>query len=147
MPAARAGRWGCLSRQPHLPALAAGTADDDAQVLSTEALGMDMSLLELEPESTVSEYNPHGFSKEQKRDDEICAMIQYLRMYKRKLSEAMADACRIAIQAPMFTVIDGILYYLDEKQLGIKRIVVPKHLRRQIMQDYSSIMAGHFSGV
>ena len=69
-----------LSRQPHLPALAVGTADDDAQVLSTEALGMDMSLLELEPESTVSEYNPcHGFSKEQKRDDEICAMIQYLR--------------------------------------------------------------------
>ena len=59
----------------------------------------------------------------------------------------MADARRIAIQVPMFTVIDGILYYLDEKQPGIKRIVVPKHLRRQIMQDYSSIMVGHFSGV
>ena len=68
-----------LSRQPNLPALAVGTADDDAQVLSTEALGMDMLLLELEPESTVIEYNPHGFSKEQKRDDEICAMIRYLR--------------------------------------------------------------------
>ena len=123
-----------LSRQPHLPALAVGMGDDDAQVLSTEALGVDTSsLLELEPESIVSEYNPHGFSKEQKRDDEICAMIQYLP--EKTLPKATADARRIAFQAPMF---DEILYYLDEKQPGIKRIVVPKHLRRQIMQDYHS---------
>ena len=48
----------------------------------------------------------------------------------------------------MFAVIDQTLYYLDDKQPGIKWIVVPKHLRMQIMQDYhSGNMAGHFSGV
>jgi len=40
-----------------------------------------------------------------------------------------------------------VLYYLDNKQPDIKRAVVPKHLRKQIMQDYhSGCMAGHFSG-
>ena len=68
-----------LSRQPHLPAPAVGTADDDVQVLSIEALEVDISsLFELEPESITSEYNPHGFSQEQKKDDEILAMVQYL---------------------------------------------------------------------
>ena len=75
-----------LSRQPHLPAPAVGTADDDVQVLSIEALEVDISsLFELEPESITSEYNPHGFSQEQKKDDEILAMVQYLqeKLYPR----------------------------------------------------------------
>ena len=51
---------------------------------------------------------------------------------------------QIAVQAPVFAVIDQTLYYLDDKQPGINRIVVPKHLRMQIMQDYhSGNMAGH----
>ena len=108
-----------LSRQPHLPAPAVGTADDDVQVLSIEAVSeADISsLLELEPESVTSDYNPHGFSQEH---DEILAMIRYLQ--EKTLPEATADTSRIAAQAPMFTVIDELLYYLDDKQPGIKRL-------------------------
>ena len=65
-----------LSRQPHLPAPAVGTVDDDAQVLSIEASDVDTpSLLELKPEFITSEYNSHGFSEEQKKDEEILSMI------------------------------------------------------------------------
>ena len=63
------------------------------------------------------------------------------------LPQYTADASRIAAQAPLFTVDNHVLYYLDNKQPDIKRAVVPKHLRKQIMQDYhSGCMAGHFSG-
>ena len=136
-----------LSRQPHLPAPAVGTVDDDAQVLSIETSDMDISsLLELKPELITSEYNSHGFSEEQKKDEEILSMIRF--QQEKILPEDTANARRIAAQAPMFTMIEEILYYLDDKQPDVKRIVVPKHLRVQIMQNYhSSIMAGHFSGV
>ena len=67
-----------LSRQPHLPAPAVGTVDDDAQVLSIEASDVDTpSLLELKPEFITSEYNSHGFSEEQKKDEEILSMISF----------------------------------------------------------------------
>ena len=136
-----------LSRQPYLPAPAVGTADDEVQVLSIEASELDISsLIEVDPDSITSVYNPQEFFQEQKKDDEVLAMIQYLQ--DKTLPEATTDACRIAVQAPMFVMVDQTLYYLDDKQPGIKRIVVPKHLRMQIMQDYhSGNMAGHFSGV
>ena len=48
----------------------------------------------------------------------------------------------------MFAMIDQTLYYMDDKQPGIKPIVVPRHLWMQIMQDYhSGNMAGYFSVV
>ena len=90
-------------------------------------------------------YNPHEFSQEQK-DDKILAMIQYLKC--KTLPEAITDACRIAVQALMFAMIDQTLYYLDVKQPGIKWTVVSKHLQMQVMQGYHfGNIAGHFSGV
>ena len=116
-------------------------------MLSIEASQLDISsLIEVEPDSITSVYNPQEFSQEQKKDDEVFAMIQYLQ--ENILPEATTDARRIAVQAPMFAMIDQTLYYLDDKQPGIRRIVVPKHLQMQIMQDYhSGNTAGHFSGV
>ena len=80
-----------LSRQPYLPAPAVGTADDEVQVLSIEASKLDISsLIEVELDSITSVYNPQEFSQEQKKDDEILAMIQYLQ--ERILPEATTDA-------------------------------------------------------
>ena len=105
-------------------------------VLSIEASGVDISSLhELKPELITSEYNSHGFSEEQKNDEEILSMIRF--QQEKILPEDTANACRILAQAPIFTVIEEILYYLDDKQPGFKRIVVPKHLRVQIMQYYN----------
>ena len=61
------------------------------QVLSVEALDVDVSsLLEVKPELITSECNSHGFSEEQKKDEEIIAMMQFLQ--EKTLPEATADA-------------------------------------------------------
>ena len=43
---------------------------------------------------------------------------------EKSLPKVITDAHRIAVQAPMFTMIDEILYYLDDKQPTVKWIVV-----------------------
>ena len=102
-----------LSRQLHLPAPPVSTIDDDAQVLSIEASDVDISsLLELKPELITSEYNSRGFSEEQKKDEEILSMIQF--QQEKILPEDTASTRRIAAQAPMFTMFEEILYYLDD---------------------------------
>ena len=75
-------------------------------------------------------------TEEQKKDEKILSMIRF--QQEKILPEDTANTRRIAAQSPMFTVIEEILYYLDDKQPGVKQIVVPKHLRVQIMQDYHS---------
>ena len=56
-------------------------------------------------------------------------------------------ARRIALQASLFTLVDGVLFYLDPKQEHWKRAVVPSHLREQLLQEnHSSLMGGHFAG-
>ena len=88
-------------------------------MFSVEALDVDvLSLLEMKSELITSECNSHRFSEEQKKDEEILAMMRFLQ--EKTLPEATADARRIAVQAPMFTVIEEMLYYLDDKQPGIK---------------------------
>ena len=41
-------------------------------------------------------------------------------------------------------VIDGVLYHLDPKQKLHRQVIVPEHLKKQIMEETQ--MAGHFSG-
>ena len=54
---------------------------------------------------------------------------------------------KVAAQAPSFTMIDNILYYLDSTKKDRKRCVVPLHLRQQVMEEYhSGPLSGHFSG-
>lgn len=125
-----------------------GTADD-VLVLSIDIFepGMDMqSLFQMvEPETALREPESPSFAQEQRKDGEILAMTQYLE--KGILPDSTKDACWLATQAPLFTLIDEILYYLDDKQPGVRHIVVPKHLREHVMQEYhSGNMAGHFSG-
>lgn len=67
-------------------------------------------------------------------------MIQFLE--EKILLESTVDAHQIATRAPMFTMIGQTLYYLDVRQPEIKRIVVPKHLWMQIMQDNHSGHSG-----
>ena len=53
----------------------------------------------------------------------------------------------VVAQASILTLGDDILYYVDPKQENRRRVVVPKHLRKQIMEEnHSGPMTGHFSG-
>ena len=50
-------------------------------------------------------------------------------------------ACRIALQASLFALVDGMLFYLDPKQEHRKRAIVTSHLREQLLQEnHSSLM-------
>ena len=67
---------------------------------------------------------------------------------KSMLPENKHSASKVIAQAPLFTLTDQILYFIDTKQNNLRGVVVPHHLRQQIMNEYhSSVMSGHFPGV
>ena len=53
---------------------------------------------------------------------------------------------KLVLEGTLFAVTDGILYFLDPKHGNRKRTVVPKQLRRQILEETHSRFGGHFSG-
>ena len=54
---------------------------------------------------------------------------------------------KVATQALHFAVVDGILYFIDEKASTRKRVVVPSHLREKILEEsHRGKYAGHFLG-
>ena len=56
-------------------------------------------------------------------------------------------ARKVIAQAPQFTVIDNTLYLLDAGQKDVLRVVVPEHLKNDILSEYhAGELAGHFSG-
>ena len=64
-----------------------------------------------------------------------------------KLPDNEQKARKVAVQALHFSVIDGILYFIDSKNQGQRRSAVPRHLCGQVMtESHSSPMAGHFAG-
>ena len=64
------------------------------------------------------------------------------------LPEDRQSASKVASQALSFILVSQILYFVDANQNNLSRIVVPSHLRQQLMTEcHSSIMSGHFSDV
>ena len=64
-----------------------------------------------------------------------------------ELPEDELIARKMALQQSLFTVIDGVLYYVDLKRNNCKRAVVPQSLKKQILeQTHAGPFGGHFSG-
>ena len=56
-------------------------------------------------------------------------------------------AAKIIILASLCTMIDGILYYINQKSDSNPRIVVPTECKKKLIEEHhSGIMSGHFSG-
>ena len=63
------------------------------------------------------------------------------------LPESNNSAHKVASQAPFFTLVDGVLFFVNPKYRDRKQCVVPRHLQQTIMEEHhSSPMSGHFSG-
>ena len=114
----------------------------DVLVGAVQAIDVDShQLLQLDP--AVEEND--SFSVEQRKDPEILEMIVYL-------SDGQLPACekkakKIVLQASLFALVDGVLYYLDPKREHRRRCVVPCQLRSKIIEEnHSGPMSGHFSG-
>ena len=86
-----------------------------------------------------------SFASEQVRDPFVREVFNFMR--SRQLPEDKVLACKIALQESLFTILDGILYYLDPKHSNRKQAVVPKQLQKQILEDaHSGLYGGHFCG-
>ena len=97
--------------------------------------------------STVSENREvsQSFADEQQKDPYLCTMYKFLR--EQRLPEDSTTAKRVALQAPMFTLFDDVLYFIDPKPTHRIRIAVPKHLRKDLLdKTHRSRMGGYFSG-
>ena len=85
------------------------------------------------------------FASEQSKNPVVNDMIQFLTT--GTLPDDVQRSRKVVAQAPSFTMIDNILYYLDSTKRDRKRCVVPLQLRQQVMEEYhSGPLSGHFSG-
>ena len=85
-----------------------------------------------------------NFAEEQRKDGEVAEIIIYLE--NGDLPSETKCAQRIVLQKSLFIILDGVLFYLDPKQDHHRRIVVPSHLREQVLTEaHSGLMGGHFA--
>ena len=137
-----------LSHQPYLSPPDDIVASGDLQVcainsMQTKGSNTIDALLEVEPEEPI---NVDSFAEEQKQDSNIRKLVNYLE--EGTLPEDTRSASKVVSLAPLFTLVNNILYFIDAKQSNLRWVVVPHQLRQQIMTEYhSGVMSGHFSGV
>ena len=56
-------------------------------------------------------------------------------------------AARTIVEASLYTMADGILYYTGEKKDSIPKVVVPSEYKNKLIEEYhAGVMSGHFSG-
>ena len=90
-------------------------------------------------------YTQDSFASEQRRDMDLREIIDFLE--KGALPTDDGRARKISLRESLFTIIDGILYFIDPKSKTQKRAVVPKQLRTPILREtHSGSYGGHFSG-
>lgn len=107
------------------------------QVASTEATDID-DLLQDQAHETDE------IKSEQTRDPELQRLVAYLESGELP---PQPKAQKVVSQALHFAKIDGILYFVDQKAGGRKRVAVPRHLQEEILAQYhGGKYAGHFSG-
>ena len=129
-----------LSRAPW------GESPSEALVTEVQVASIHSAsdLLSLEPATVPAKPN-ESFAEQQRKDTDILELVSYLT--SETLPDCPLKAKKIAAKAPLYTLINGILYFLDSKREGRRRCVVPKHLRRSIIEEnHQGPLAGHFSG-
>ena len=132
-----------LSRSPQLTLQEEAAEQIDSQVSAViSSSDMDItSLLDAEPTTAA----PDSFGEEQRKDGDLLEICNFLQ--KQELPADQKKARKIALQSSLFSLDDGILYYLDPKQKHQRRVAVPRHLREQVLNEcHSGGMGGHFSG-
>ena len=56
-------------------------------------------------------------------------------------------AAKIVAQASLYTMANGILYYIGQKKDSVLKVIVPSEYKKRLMEEYhAGVMPGHFSG-
>ena len=136
-----------LSRQPILLSPSEESCTGEVQVAQITSEDSDptiSTLLKQGPAVTVNAAYT-DFADEQHKDISLQPIINYFE--ESKLPQDQKLAQKIVTEATLYTMSDGILYYVGRKQTDVPRVVVPRQLRGQIMEEYhGGSLAGHFSG-
>ena len=102
-----------------------------------------MALLKVAPQPNDGQ-SQGEFGQEQRKDPYLNRLIQFLET--GNLPGDASQLPKIAAQALHFSIVDGILYFVSEKQSNKKQAVVPVQLRQELLQEtQGGILAGHFS--
>ena len=144
---------GALSRCPQGKAPDTGPGEGEVQVAvlrsqPLETNSQDGNSPEIEDLFTMQSL-PAGevdFATEQKKDPEIAEILEFLK--NGSLPEHSSRARRIVLQKLLFVCDEetDMLFYLDPRQSHRQRVVVPSHLRQQILAEHHvGLMGGHFA--
>ena len=111
----RAGRLNAavdaLSRNPQPEAPCEGTAEQEVQVATVQTETSTIQSLLLSAPLASSQ---QSFAVAQQKDPEILEIVMFLE--KGELPYDEKRACWITLQASLFTLVDGMLFYIDPKQ-------------------------------
>ena len=117
-----------------------GEADEEVQVTVVQSMSIS-HILESSP--TVGELS--DLKEEQRKDPSIQEIIAFLQQNVLPADEKKAR--KMALQGPLFCIVDDILYFVDQKKDGGRRVVLPKQLQRKVMEEcHGGKFGGHFSG-
>lgn len=113
-----------------------GTSSGESQ-----SMVLQVSQLELEPSQVML----RQVQEQQRQDPELVRLTEYLTV--RKLSDDQQEAQVIMNLAKKgYFVVDGVLYYEGGDAPSRRRLVVPRHLREQVISEHhDTAYTGHFS--
>lgn len=81
----------------------------------------------------------------QAQDPDMQELLAYVK--HGRLPKDRVRAQKIVLQQSLFSVVDGVLYYVDPKQGNRKRAVAPKSLQKRLLEEtHSGPFGAHFSG-
>ena len=117
-----------------------GEADEEIQV--TVVHGTSISDLQ---ESSPTAGEQSDLKEEQRKDPSIQEIVAFLQQNVLPADEKKAR--KMALQGPLFCIVDDILYFVDPKKDGGQRVILPKQLQRKVMEEcHGGKFGGHFTG-
>ena len=97
-----------LSRSPQAPAPTGNNDEIQVAAVTSQETSIQ-SLLQLKPKFSPTE----SFTSEQRKDPCVREIIHFLE--REELPPNPIRARKVAMQGPLFTMVDGALFYLDPK--------------------------------
>ena len=131
----RAGRENksadALSRGPRDPLPQCGIGQDEFQVAAVKSDQDISTTLEAGPVQPSEEATDYAL--EQLKDQQLKEIIDFLS--SGRLPEDSKRAKTVASQETLFSFVDGILYYVNLKGNHQRRVAVPQHLCKQLLEE------------
>ena len=119
-----------LSRSPLNSTLGWDLGQGEVQVSQVTAETISKTL---ETTQAPSRGEDSTFGDEQKRDTDLLEIITFLETAELPPDDKRAR--KVALQSPMFTMEEGVLYFIDAKQGHQKRVAVPQHKHCDLIDE------------